>query len=161
MIVNYSIRINKNTNYYSSPQIIIHKKKPWYMTFEIQFGCGRVKLVGSQRSFYIDNWISNGNTDINKQWKTCTDSLSLKWFLTITKILWPFKTRSLNTDDQHHKYQKNKQIPLGLNHWTQKKAMTYASENRGLGLVKYNSSTDKKKYEKLQRFAHSKKWMTS
>jgi hypothetical protein len=102
--------------------------------------------VGSQRSFYIDNWISNGNTDINKQWKTCTNSLSLKWFLTITKIIWPLKTRSLNTDDQHHKYQKNKQIPPSSNQWTQKKTMTYASENLGLGLVQYNSSTDKKKW---------------
>ena len=40
--------------------------------------CGRVKPLMGAQSFLLMNWISNGNTYINKQCKTCTDSLPLK-----------------------------------------------------------------------------------
>jgi len=36
--------------------------------------CGRVKLVnGYPNPHPLDNWISDGNTDINKRLKTSTD----------------------------------------------------------------------------------------
>jgi hypothetical protein len=42
--------------------------------------CGRVKLVNVIPPPLLDNWISNGNTNINKQnnKKACTDLLPIK-----------------------------------------------------------------------------------
>jgi hypothetical protein len=38
---------------------------------------GLNQLMGSQPIPHLDNWISNGNADINKPYKTCTDFLTL------------------------------------------------------------------------------------
>jgi len=38
--------------------------------------CDGVKLSNGIQTYPPDNWISNDNIDINKQYKTCTDLLS-------------------------------------------------------------------------------------
>ena len=67
---NNSTKINKTNNHLASE---LSEKKPWHVTLEIQILASvRHKnvvwfnwLMGSQPSI-LDNWISNGNTYINK-----------------------------------------------------------------------------------------------
>jgi hypothetical protein len=46
------------------------KSRPW---LETGTNCGRIEQVNGILTLPLDNWISNGNADINKRWKTSTD----------------------------------------------------------------------------------------
>ena len=95
-----STNINKNA--ITSPLNWTHwtQKRPKHMTLEIQViawdrDTGLNWLMGPQPST-LDNWISNGNAYINKRFKTCTDSLSVKKTTCYHKNVWQNKPEQYN-----------------------------------------------------------------
>jgi len=66
------------TNNYLSLQLTEHKSKDHVLAWaRHNYAAGKNRLMGSEPSHH-DNWISKGNTCINKRQKTCPSSLSLK-----------------------------------------------------------------------------------
>ena len=94
VMVNNSTNINK-TNNHLLPKTIEHKEIPQHMALEIlvlaldrhKNVAGLNRLMGSQPS-PSDNWITNDNTDINKQYEYFTDSIPLLLFLLARFIIY-------------------------------------------------------------------------